>query len=51
MQYVEIRAGEGGEDAELFAAQLTNAVLRWCDRVGVVAQHDDGAIVLDRDCL
>lgn len=31
---VEIRAGEGGEDARLFAAELAQAYLRLADRKG-----------------
>lgn len=31
---VEIRAGEGGEDARLFAAELAQSYLRLADRKG-----------------
>lgn len=31
---VEIRAGEGGDDAALFTAELCNAYVRYLDSVG-----------------
>jgi protein subunit release factor A len=33
MQYqFEIRAGEGGDDAKLFAADLADSYIKWFDR-------------------
>jgi len=31
---LEIRAGEGGDDAKLFVKELMNAYIKWFDREG-----------------
>jgi protein subunit release factor A len=53
MVYLEIRAGEGGDDASLFASQLTDAVTRWAKNNGCTVEQEPGVLVLDGDahCL
>ncbi|MEN9539294.1 MAG: hypothetical protein RLZZ126_1529, partial [Pseudomonadota bacterium] len=36
--FVEIRAGTGGDESALFAADLTRMYTRWCDRRGLRVQ-------------
>lgn len=53
MLYVEIRAGEGGDDAALFADQLTAALTRWAQTNGLTVEEDGPALLLrgDAHCL
>lgn len=51
MMYLEIRPGEGGDDAALFASQLTDAVLAYAARHGIKAEKDGNALILNRGCL
>lgn len=51
MMYLEIRAGEGGDDAALFASQLTDAVMSYASRHGVKVEVDGNALIFDRSCL
>jgi protein subunit release factor B len=44
MLYVEIQAGEGGDDAANFADTLTQAVIRW-------AGNTDASVEVDGDVL
>lgn len=48
MLKVEIRAGEGGEDAEDFASRLTAAVTKWSSSKGLTVKTN-GFLAIDGD--
>ena len=46
MLYIEIRAGEGGDDAAGFAGELSDAVTAWAARNAITVEHEPSALVL-----
>lgn len=46
MKYVEIRAGEGGVDAEQFAKNLTETFVKWGDKLGLRVERVDGVLTI-----